>query len=74
MMGGNIRLKPKEQVDFDLKMSAFDEAEDATTWQQNAASKVVNNVIDLDDKKSSYSRTSYAIEAGYFYLEENNKR
>ena len=53
MMGGNIRLKPKEQVDFDLKMSALDEAEDATTWQQNAKKVVKERGIDLDDKKSS---------------------
>ena len=52
MMGGNVRLKPKEQVDFDAKMAALDEAEDATTWQQNAKKVVKERGIDLDDKKS----------------------
>ena len=51
-LGGNIRLKPKEQVDFDAKMAALDEAEDATTWQQNAKKVVKERGIDLDDKKS----------------------
>ena len=52
MMGGNIRLKPKEQVDFDAEMAALDGAEDATTWQQNAKKVVKKRGIDLDDKKS----------------------
>ena len=51
-LGGNIRLKPKDQVDFDAKMAALDEAEDATTWQQNAKKVVKERGIDLDDKKS----------------------
>ena len=52
MMGGNIRLKPKDQVNFDAEMAALDEAEDATTWQQNAKKVVKKRGIDLDDKKS----------------------
>ena len=52
MMGGNIRLKPKEQLDFDAEMAALDKAEDATTWQQDAKKVVKKRGIDLDDKKS----------------------
>ena len=52
MMGGNVRLKPKDQVNFDAEMAALDEAEDATTWQQNAKKVVKKRGIDLDDKKS----------------------
>ena len=51
-LGGNIRLKPKDQVDFDAEMAALDKAEDATTWQQNAKKAVKKRGIDLDDKKS----------------------
>ena len=42
----------KGDVDFDAKMAALDEAEDATTWQQNAKKVVKKRGIDLDDKKS----------------------
>jgi len=42
----------KGDVDFDAKMVALDEAEDATTWQQNAKKVVKERGIDLDDKKS----------------------
>ena len=42
----------KGDVDFDAKMAALDEAEDATTWQQNAKKVVKERGIDLDDKKS----------------------
>lgn len=52
MLGGNIRLKPKDQVNFDAEMAALDKAEDATTWQKNAKKAVKKRGIDLDDKKS----------------------
>ena len=51
-LGGNIRLKPKDQVDFDAEIAALDKAEDAITWQKNAKEAVKKRGIDLDDKKS----------------------
>ena len=51
-LGGNIRLKPKDQVDFDVEIAALDKAEDVITWQKNAKEAVKKRGIDLDDKKS----------------------